>query len=85
MAKKFKKNKKDKDNFVLIEIGSLIGASIEIWGNELNRKIKNFTIISIDPFTDYISQSEKKKHKTLEIRSSITNKLYKYFLHNNSL
>ena len=35
-------NKKDKDNFVLIEIGSLIGASIEIWGNELNRKIKNF-------------------------------------------
>ncbi len=82
---KFRKNKKDKDNFVLMEIGSLIGASIEIWGNELNRKIKNFTIISIDPFVDYISQSEKKKHKTLEIRSSITNKLYKYFLHNNSL
>ena len=60
---KFRKNKKDKDNFVLIEIGSLIGASIEIWGNELNRKVKNFTIISIDPFEDYVNQNEKKKYK----------------------
>jgi ABC-type multidrug transport system fused ATPase/permease subunit len=81
----FKKNKKDKDNFVLIEIGSLIGASIEVWGNELSKKIKNFTIISIDPFEDYVNQKEKKKYKTLEIRSNNTNKLYTYFLHNNSL
>lgn len=82
---KFKKNRKDKDNFVLIEIGSLIGASIEVWGNELNRKIKNFTIISIDPYEDYLNQNDKKKYKSLQIRSNNTNKLYKYFLHNNSL
>ena len=83
--KEFKKNKKNKDIFVLIEIGSLIGASVEIWGNELNKKIKNFIIISIDPFEDYVNQSEKKDHKTLKIRSNNTNTLYKYFLHNNSL
>ena len=38
--KEFKKNKKNKDIFVLIEIGSLIGESIEVWGNELSKKIK---------------------------------------------
>ena len=57
--KEFKKNKKEDDVFVLIEVGSLIGASIEIWGNELSKRIKNFTIISIDPFEDYVNQKMK--------------------------
>jgi len=83
--KEFKKNKKEDDVFVLIEVGSLIGASIEIWGNELSKRIKNFTIISIDPFEDYVNQKMKNEYKTLEIRSNFTNKLYTYFIHNNSL
>lgn len=83
--KNFKKFKKSDDIFVLIEVGSLIGESIEVWGSELNRKIQNFLIISIDPFDDYVNVDEKKKYKTLEIRSNHTNQLFKYFVHNNSL
>lgn len=83
--KNFKKNKKNDDVFVLIEIGSLIGDSIEVWGTELNKKIKKFLIISIDPFDDYVNEEEKKKYTTLKIRSNKTNQLFKYFVHNNSL
>ena len=83
--REFKKNNKTDEIFIAIEIGSLLGENIENIGNMISKNIKDFLIISIDPYTDYLNQVDKHHSKILQIRSNTANKIYRYFNHNISL
>jgi hypothetical protein len=81
----FKMNSKKEEPFLVLEIGSLIADNIEFIGKILDKKLKHFLIICIDPYEDYINNADKKKFSILKFRSNYTNLLYKYFLHNISI
>ena len=50
----------DSEKFILVEIGSYLGESLEVWGDILERTLKNnFLIISIDPYIYYASDTDK--------------------------
>ena len=52
-----KKNKEDK--FILVEVGSFLGESLELWGDLLEQRIKdNFLIINVDPYNNYVSNED---------------------------
>lgn len=83
--REFKKNNKNGEIFIAIEIGTLLGENIEYIGNIISKNIKDFLIISIDPYIDYLNQRDKDESKILQIRSNTADKIYKYFTHNISL
>jgi len=80
----------EKEKFILVEVGSYLGESLEFWGDILEEKIKdNFLIISIDPYSSYSSQEDKIKHpnksRSVMKMSRSIEKTYIYFKHNISL
>ena len=86
----------NKERFVLVEIGSYLGESLDLWGDILEKKLdNNFLIISIDPFTAYVSESDKNwrpdkskapiKSGAASKMSKVIEKIYMYFIHNISL
>jgi len=87
-------NSKQSENnkeFIFVEVGSYLGESLELWGELLEKKLKNnFLIISIDPFTNYVSDVDAKSLENKyanNIRSISQNmeKAYMYFINNISL
>ncbi len=87
-------NSKQSENnkeFMFVEVGSYLGESLEVWGDLLEKKLKNnFLIISIDPFTNYVSDVDAKSQENkyaYNIRSISQNmeKAYMYFINNISL
>ena len=87
-----------KRKFILVEIGSYLGESLELWGDLLEKKLKNnFLIISIDPYTYYASDSDKNYHYSSADKSApkksarvvkmseSMNKIYMYFMNNISV
>ena len=80
----------NKERFVLVEIGSYLGESLDLWGDILEKKLdNNFLIISIDPYTTFVSESDKNKHPSKSgaaiKMSKVIEKIYMYFIHNVSL
>ena len=87
-------NSKQSENnkeFIFVEVGSYLGESLELWGDLLEKKLKNnFLIISIDPFTNYVSDVDAKSQENkyaYNIRTISQNmeKAYMYFINNISL
>ena len=87
-----------KRKFIFIEIGSYLGESLEMWGDMLEQKLENnFLIISIDPYIDYASDTDKNYHYSIPDRSThkkstrvvkmseSMNKIYMYFMNNISI
>ena len=80
----------NKERFILVEVGSYLGESLDLWGDILEKKLdNNFLIISIDPFTSYVSESDKnrqpgKSGASIKM-SKVIEKIYMYFIHNISL
>ena len=55
-------NPNKKERFILIEIGTYMGESLELWGDILEKKLgNNFLIISVDPYTPFASKGDKIK------------------------
>ena len=53
-------NSNKKQNFIFVEIGCYLGESLELWGDLLEKRLKdNFQIISIDPYKNYVSGTDK--------------------------
>jgi hypothetical protein len=51
-------NKSDRELFVLVEVGSYLGESLEIYGEILSQRLKeNYLIISVDPYGLYLNRS----------------------------
>ena len=83
-------NSNKKQNFIFVEIGSYLGESLDLWGDILEKKLdNNFLIISIDPYTTFVSESDKNKHPSKSgaaiKMSKVIEKIYMYFIHNVSL
>lgn len=83
-------NSKIKDRFILIEIGSYLGESLNLWGDLLEKELgNNFIIISIDPYLPYVSDLDKNwqsnKSRASTKMSKVIEKVYMYFIHNVSL
>ena len=77
---KYKKNEKDK--FVFVEIGSYLGESLNLFGREIHKKLKdNYLIISIDPFEKYANAHESSNSGIYKMNKDIT-KIYSYFRNN---
>ena len=85
--------KHGKSKFVFVEIGNYLGESLDLWGDILEKKLdNNFLIISIDPFTAYVSESDKNwrpdkskapiKSGAASKMSKVIEKIYMYFIHN---
>ena len=52
-----------KRKFILVEIGTYLGESLELWGDILEQKLKNnFLVISIDPYKYYASKADSDYH-----------------------
>ena len=48
------------EQFVFVEIGSYLGESLKLYGNNINKKLKNYLVISIDPYSpDAIHEGNK--------------------------
>jgi len=48
----------ERELFVLLEVGSYLGESLEIYGEILSRRLKdNYLIISVDPYGLYVNRS----------------------------
>ena len=83
-------NSNKKQNFIFVEIGSYLGESLELWGDLLEKRLKdNFQIISIDPYKNYVSETDKNwqpnKSRASTKMSKVIEKVYMYFVHNISL
>ena len=88
--KSYLSNSNKKKRFILIEIGSYMGESLELWGDLLEEKLgNNFLIISIDPYIDYASEEDKVKQpgrsRAGAKMTKVIEKIYMYFIHNISL
>ena len=56
---KFQSNFND-DQFIFVEIGSYLGESLKLFGNNIHNKLQNYLLISIDPYSpDAINKGEK--------------------------
>ena len=53
----FKKNQNG--TFMLLEIGSFLGESLELFGNILEKNNIDFNIISLDPYREYNSKQDE--------------------------
>ena len=51
------------EKFVFVEVGSYLGESLKLFGNEINKQLKNFIIISIDPYSSFINKKDDKENK----------------------
>ena len=83
-------NSNIKDRFILVEIGSYLGESLNLWGDLLEKELgNNYLIISIDPYLSYVSESDKNwqsnKSRASTKMSKVIEKIYMYFIHNVSL
>lgn len=78
---KFKKT--NRNTFILLEIGSYLGESLELFGDILNKSETQFLIISIDPYKKYTHEDDDSAdlHKIKNIIEDI----YFYFIQNISL
>ena len=84
------KNLNINDSFVFVEIGSYLGESLKLFGNEINKQLKNFIVISIDPYSSFINKKDDKEDKmSVEDQTKTTykmdkniSKIYNYFLNN---
>ena len=84
------KNLNIDEKFVFVEIGSYLGESLKLFGNEINKQLKNFIIISIDPYSSFINKKNDKEDKmSIEDQTKTTykmdkniSKIYNYFLNN---
>ena len=48
------------EQFIFVEIGSYLAESLKLYGDEINKKLKNFLLISIDPYSpDSIHEGDK--------------------------
>ena len=86
-----------KRKFILVEIGTYLGESLELWGDILEQKLENnFLIISIDPYKYYASKAdadyffskkENSKVKSTDVVKMSENikKIYMYFVNNISI
>jgi hypothetical protein len=85
--KKFKDTSTNQNNkFILLEVGSYLGESLELFGDVLQKEIQNnFIIISVDPYIPYASDKENEKNSTTSICSEKIEDVYLYFNHNISL
>ena len=55
---KFQSNFND-DQFIFVEIGSYLGESLNLFGNNIHNKLQNYLLISIDPYSsDAINKGE---------------------------
>ena len=84
------KQTSDDKKFIFVEVGSYLGESLELWGELLEKKLKkNFLIISIDPYINYVTKSDlnlQKNKYTAPIKMSLNiHKAYMYFINNISL
>jgi predicted O-methyltransferase YrrM len=78
-----KSNKKD--IFKILEIGSYLGESTELFGKILEKKKRDFLIISVDPYQSYSTTKDQEINSVANRMSKKINKIYFYFLHNISL
>ena len=77
-----KYNKSEKDKFVFVEIGSYLGESLNLFGREIHKKLKdNYLIISIDPFEEYANDHETSDSGIYKMSKNIT-KIHSYFNNN---
>lgn len=81
---KFKKNKIRK-TFLLLEIGSYLGESLELWGDLLQSHNVDFQIVSIDPYMPWNSKEDIKDRIIYDINNKQIERIYLYYLHNLSL
>ena len=74
--------KSEKDKFVFVEIGSYLGESLNLFGGEIHKKLKdNYLIISIDPFEEYANDHESSNSGIFKMSKNIT-KIHSYFNNN---
>ena len=66
--KKFKDTNSNQNNkFILLEVGSYLGESLELFGDVLQKEIpNNFIIISVDPYIPYATDKENEKIPLLQ-------------------
>ena len=77
-----KYSKSEKDKFVFVEIGSYLGESLNLFGREIHKKLKdNYLIISIDPFEEYANDRETSNSGIYKMSKNIT-KIHSYFNNN---
>ena len=78
--KKFNKN--NLNEFILVEIGSYLGESLEIFGNILYDELKNnFKIISIDPYNyDWYDSKLRANSEMSNEKIKSGNEIYKRFI-----
>ena len=55
------------EQFIFVEIGSYLGESLKLFGNIIEKKFKNFLLISIDPYSAEIIHEEDKVKDEIEI------------------
>ena len=80
---RFKKTGQEK--FMLLEIGTYMGESLELFGNILNKNLRNYLIVAIDPYSEFASEKDiERKNVNYEMSKEIE-KIYLYYLHNVSL
>ena len=84
--KNFKQHK-IKENFIFVEIGSYLGESLKLFGNEIHKNIKNYLLISIDPYSTIekekdIGINNHKQTNTVNLMDKNMSKIYNYFSNN---
>lgn len=79
----FRKVKRKK--FFVLEIGSYLGESLELFGDICENENIDFHIISIDPYKIYNSKKDELSNPMYKFMNNNLKKTYLYFLHNISL
>mgnify|MGYP003952475415 CR=1 FL=1 len=60
------KSEFNNEKFIFVEIGSYLGESLKLYGNQIEKKLKNYLLISIDPYSEDVINSGDKVNEKIE-------------------
>ena len=81
----FEFKKKNRKKFYLLEIGSYLGESLELFGNICDSENIDYLVVSVDPYKIYNTKDDELANYTYKFVNLNISRIYLYFLHNISL